>query len=60
MSIIGIVLHNDGKRWKYECCALLLRCCGIKSLLLAIELVVEELINQIKIDIIIDVEILVT
>ena len=35
MSIIGIAFHNDGKRWKYECRAVLLRCCGIKSLLLA-------------------------
>ena len=43
MSIIGIAFHNDGKRWKYECRAVLLRCCGIKSLLLAPDLVVEEL-----------------
>ena len=43
MSIIGIAFHNDDKRWKYECQAVFLKCCGIKSLLLAPDLVVEEL-----------------
>ena len=43
MYIIGIAFHNDGKQWKYECHAVLLRCCGIKCLLLAPDVIVEEL-----------------